>query len=149
MSIFEEVIASVTPATRAVEVAGHRFTFQTIGAGPWSRLAVKHPPTDEQRQAFADLGRLLEHNPDTFVTAAMAASCVEIDDQRAEATTERFQRLATKLDLADWQQLWQACLDANVGGADVPPPEKIRPSGTQDQPDADEIPGPGGASAAA
>jgi hypothetical protein len=74
----------------------------------WANLMVKHPPTKEQRKE----NPRLDHNPETFPLAAMAASCVE----PSGATVESFQRLdASGVPSAVFDELWVTCLDANLG----------------------------------
>ncbi|HRE02430.1 MAG TPA: hypothetical protein PLV68_14090, partial [Ilumatobacteraceae bacterium] len=66
-----------------------------------------HPPTKEQRQMLH-----LDHNPETFPAAAVAASAVD-----PVLTVDQAFRLQALLDQHQWDQVWHACLDANRGGA--------------------------------
>lgn len=88
------------------------FRFVAVGHKAWADLLRQHPPTRQQLSARRDM----DHNPETFPYAAIAASCVDpvmtVDDvRRLEA--------APGFDVAAWSQLWDACLRANV--ADTAP----------------------------
>jgi hypothetical protein len=95
-----------------IEAARVPFTFQGIGNRAWSDLMRDHPPTAEQAKAAPRA----EFNPDTFPAAAMAASCID----PAETTAEDFLELETLITVLDYQNLWGALLNANVGGGDRP-----------------------------
>jgi hypothetical protein len=87
------------------------FKFRSIGYQPWQDLLAKHPPTKQQKAADARV----DHNPETFPIAAMAASCVE-----PTLTVDQAQRLVALLTTSQFTHLWTKCLDANVGGLNVP-----------------------------
>lgn len=84
------------------------FTFQAIGKTAWSDLLAKHPPTKAQKELR------LDHNPETFSTAAIAASLVDPGD----VTLEQVEQLAEHLSLGQWRRIWEACIAANVDGDD-------------------------------
>ena len=94
-----------------IDAAKRAFTFKAIGKRKWADLIAKHQPTKEQTRA----NPRLDHNPDTFPAAAVAASCVE-----PVMTLDQATALETALNLAVFDQLWAACLEANVGGGDSP-----------------------------
>lgn len=83
------------------------FRFRSIGHRAWADLLRAHPPTRDQLAKRRDM----DHNPETFPYAAIAASCVEpvmsIDDVKRLEASPAF-------DVQAWNQLWGACLEANV-----------------------------------
>lgn len=87
------------------------FTFRAIGHRRWMDLLRDHPPTKEQKAT----NPYLDHDPETFPAAAVAASCVE-----PAMTAEQAGMLEDRLSLAQWSELWAACLTANVGGDQSP-----------------------------
>jgi hypothetical protein len=80
------------------------FTFQAVGARQWSDMLSQHPPSKEQRAEG------LDHDPDPFSRAAMAASAIE-----PKLTAEDVDWLYDNLSLGQYRRLWGACLAANVG----------------------------------
>jgi hypothetical protein len=82
------------------------FRFRALSKRVWSDLIAQHPPTKDQTRAHPQL----DHNPETFPVAAVAASCID-----PAMTLEQAQRLETSLNQSQWGRLWAACLDANVG----------------------------------
>lgn len=83
------------------------FRFRAIGHRAWADLLRKHPPTRDQLAR----DRQLDHNPETFPHVAIAASCVDpvltVDDVARLDKSPLF-------DVAAWEELWGACLRANV-----------------------------------
>lgn len=95
-----------------IEAAKRAFRFRAIGKKAWADLLALHPPTKDQKNAN---GRL-DHNPETFPVAAIAASCAE-----PVLTVEQVAQLEQAMNLAQFELLWAGCLDVNVGGgADNP-----------------------------
>lgn len=90
-----------------IESAKREFRFRSIGKRAWADLLAKHPPTREQ----AKTNIRLDHNPETFPLVAIEASCVE-----PVMTLEQVAKLEDALNLFQFEMLWGACLDANVGG---------------------------------
>ena len=95
-----------------IEAAKRPFTFRAIGKRPWADLLADHPPTKDQ--LAASNGRI-DHNPETFPIVAIAASCVD-----PKMTVAQVTRLEDAINLGQFEKLWAACLDANVGGGDSP-----------------------------
>ena len=87
------------------------FRFRSIGHRAWADLLAAHPPTRDQSRAAP----LVDFNPDTFPVAAIAASCVE-----PEMTVDEAQRLDRALNQTQFDTLWTAVLDANMGGGSDP-----------------------------
>lgn len=90
--------------------AAIEFRFRSIGHRAWADLLRAHPPTKPQLEQ----DRTLDHNPETFPYAAMAASCIDpvmtIDDvKRLDASA--------LIDVRAWNELWTACIRANVVAA--------------------------------
>lgn len=94
-----------------MEVKRREFRFANIGKRAWADLLAAHPPTKEQLAA----DKRLDHDPATFPLAAMAASC-----RKPEMDVDAVRRLEQELTDSQFNALWRACLDANLGGADVP-----------------------------
>lgn len=86
-----------------MQAAQREFVFEAVGKRRWSDLLAEHPPRAEDRG--------LDHNPVTFPSAALAASCVQ-----PVMTVDEAGRLEDLLTIAQWLKLWNACLKANVGG---------------------------------
>jgi len=93
-----------------IEAAEKVFWFRDIG-GQWLALIGDHPPTKDQLET--DSG--LDHNPETFPPAAVAASSFD-----PKLSVRQVERLREKLRLPDWQKLWAATLEANLGVAAAP-----------------------------
>lgn len=96
-----------------IEAARREFRFRAVGKRPWADLLAAHPPTKEQLQKMARL----DHNPETLPTAAVAASCID-----PVMTVEQVAQLEQVLNFAQFERLWECCLDVNVagGGGAVP-----------------------------
>lgn len=86
------------------------FRFRSIGHRAWADLLRDHPPTKAQLQ----LDRTLDHNPETFPTAAVSASCIE--PVMTVAEVERLEASAL-IDVRAWSEIWKACIAANVASA--------------------------------
>jgi len=93
-----------------IEAVEKVFTFADIG-GQWLDLIGKHPPTKEQLAT----GKNLDHNPETFPIAAIAAS-----SSAPDLTVDQVKKLRGKLQFVQWQKLWAATLEANLGVASAP-----------------------------
>jgi hypothetical protein len=98
-----------------IEAAVVEFKFKGIGFRAWSDLRLKHLPTRKQMEQAKQIGEQLDHDPDTFPPAAIAASCVE-----PEMTVEQVTELISSglIDVKAWNELWSACLAVNVAAAD-------------------------------
>lgn len=93
-----------------IEASEKVFEFVDIG-GRWLDLIGKHPPTREQLAADESL----DHNPETFPVAAVAAA-----SSSPKLTLEQVQRMRSVLQFTQWQKLWVATLNANLGMAMAP-----------------------------
>lgn len=94
-----------------IDAAKRPFTFKAIGKRKWADLMAKHPPKPEQVKVY---GRL-DHNPDTFPAAAIAASCIS-----PVMTVDQVKAFEDGLNQTEFDKLWGACLEANVGGGSDP-----------------------------
>ena len=104
--------ADIEALEAEMEAAKVEFRFRSIGRKAWADLLAKHPPSKAQMQA----DRRTTFDPETFPIAAIAASCI-IPEGMDEAAAKR---LETALSDAQFSQLWNACIDANLGGVDLP-----------------------------
>lgn len=106
-----DVAAELRALEAEMDAARAEFRFRSIGRRAWADLIAKHPPTKKQAQELR-----VDHNPDTFPMAAMAASCVE----PAGTDEDALRRLEAVMTDTQFTELWRACVDANVGGVDGP-----------------------------
>lgn len=108
MPVIAERIAELE---RDIDAAKSEFRFRCIGTSAWLNLAAKHPPTKEQLKVNARV----DHDPETFQPAAIAASCVE-----PQMTLDQAGKLRDVLTVEQWGELWAKCVEANIGGGDSP-----------------------------
>ncbi len=101
-----DIARRIVDIERQMREDGTEFVFRAIGKTAWSDLLAKHPPTKDQR----DLK--LDHNPETFSVAAVAASLTE----PADADLDVVEELSAVLSIGQWAKLWSACVQANIGG---------------------------------
>jgi hypothetical protein len=94
-----------------IDAAKIEFRFQCIGHRAWADLMAAHPPTKDQLKAFPRI----DHNPETFPLAAIAASCVE-----PVMTVDDVGRLERALNDTQFNLLLVRCVEANTGGLDTP-----------------------------
>jgi hypothetical protein len=91
--------------------AEHTFLFRTVPYGRWRELAEAAPPTDEQKAA----NRYLDYNPETFPQTAVVASVAD-----PVLSDEDGQWLRENLPRQEFDRLFQAALQVNVGGSSIP-----------------------------
>ena len=87
------------------------FRFRAVGKRRWADLLAKHPPTAEQLKR----DRRVDHNPATFPVAAIAAASIE-----PALSEDEVRRLEAALNATQFDKLWAAVIEANVGGATLP-----------------------------
>jgi hypothetical protein len=63
-------------ARAALDEATTWFVFEAIGYRRLKKMAELHPATEEQRSAATEQGQQVEWDPDTFLPALVADSCV-------------------------------------------------------------------------
>lgn len=93
-----------------IEAIEKVFTFADIG-GQWMDLIGQHPPTKAQ----LEVDKNLDHDPETFPVVAIAAS-----SSQPKLTEDQVKRMRTKLQHAQWEKIWGAVLQANLGMVTVP-----------------------------
>lgn len=104
-----------------IESSAIQFKFGALSYRAWSDLLAAHPPTKKQLKEAADRSgewmrrQVLDHNPDTFPPALVAACAVE-----PEMTAEQATQLADELGPDQFELLWQACIEVNRGGEVAP-----------------------------
>lgn len=100
----------LTELEEIMDAATIDFRFRGIGHRAWADLLRAHPPTKAQLA----VDRNLDHNPETFPYAAMAASCID-----PVMTVDDVKRLDASplIDVRAWNELWTACIKANVVAA--------------------------------
>jgi hypothetical protein len=94
-----------------IEAAKREFRFKCIGHRAWADLMAQHPPTKEQLKTFPRL----DHNPETFPAAAIAAACID-----PEMTLDEVHRLERLLNDTQFGVLLVKVVEANTGGVDAP-----------------------------
>lgn len=99
-----------------IESLRREFRFRAVGKRRWSDLLAEHPPTKEQLAKFSRL----DHNPETFPVAAIAASCID-----PAMSVEQVGRLEEVLNFAQFERLWECCLDVNVAGGGGAGPKSL------------------------
>lgn len=94
-----------------IDEAKRPFVFHKVGHRAWRDLLADHPPTKEQKADY----RGIDHNPETFPAAAIAASCAS-----PKMTLEQVLQFEQVMSEAQWAVLWAKCLEANAGNSDTP-----------------------------
>lgn len=97
------------------------FTFQAIGKRALNKMVADHPPTDEQKADAEQTGMVAVRNEETFQPALLQASCIAPEGSTAEDWAD----ICENWSLGQFTPLWQACLLATFGGADVGPKSLI------------------------
>ena len=111
----EHIASSTAPALwdeladieKEAQAATVDFTFEAVSSALWRKLVAEHPPPPDEPGWMWD--------PETFPIAALAASCIEPAMTESQAT-----ELAEKLSNAQWQKLFLAAMNVNVGDDLVP-----------------------------
>ena len=114
--------AEVDQLREAVKAKTRVLLFKGIGYGPWRELIAKHPPDDQQDELFElavrkawlpNAIRALAFDAETFVPAAVSASCPELKPQQVRT-------LLRKAPTGVVDRIWAAVLEVNHGGAADP-----------------------------
>lgn len=100
----------ITKLETEIETLEKVFVFADFG-GQWMDLIGHHPPTKAQ----LDADKNLDHNPETFPVAAVAAS-----SSQPKLTEDQVKKLRARLQHTQWQKIWGAVLEANLGLASAP-----------------------------
>ncbi len=104
-----EIARQIEALEAEMETAKVEFRFRAVGKKAWADLLAKHPPLKEHKELRVD------HNPETFPIAAIAASCVS-----PELSEDDVRRLEVAMTDAQFTVLWRGCIDANIGGVESP-----------------------------
>lgn len=92
-----------------IDAARRPFVFRSIGRQAWRDLLGKYPPRDSDKRNG------LDHNPEKFPGAAIAASAVS-----PTLTIDQVNELDERLNLGQFDRLWAACLEANLDAGEDP-----------------------------
>jgi hypothetical protein len=113
-----EVLDKITEMGRLVEEdeREHTFTFVTVDWNVWAEAAEGHEPTKQQREA----DKYAEFDPETFPPVAIAVACKD-----PELTVEDAEWLRQKLPRNEFWRLFNAAMQANVGGSSIPLSERV------------------------
>lgn len=106
----EDVADRIAVVQSEAEQSSVEFVFHAIGQRPWADLIAEHPPSPDGKKNGE------QFDPKTFPFAAVAASCV----QPTGVTFAGVEKLYEKVNFGQWQALWGACLEANIGTVSVP-----------------------------
>ena len=104
-----------------IEASALAFKFGAVSSREWSDLLAANPPTKKQLKDVADRATdwrhrpVLDHNPDTFPAAVVAASAID-----PEMTAEQVAALAEELGPDQFELLWSAAYEVNRGGESAP-----------------------------
>lgn len=117
------IAAEIVALEAEMEAAKQEFRFRSIGRQKWAALLAEHPPTREQLRE----DKRLDHNPETFPAAAIAAACTDpvMTVEQAQvlergAWNEDVKDYVGGLNTTQFNLIWGACIDANAGGATNP-----------------------------
>lgn len=99
-----ELARRIVAFEKDLATSGKTFVFEERSHEEWADLMRAHPPTDEQLAKE----RLVDHNPDTFPVAAIAACAVSPTLTEAQA-----RRMRQTLGNADFHTLWEAVVMLN------------------------------------
>lgn len=98
------------------------FKFGALSYRQWADILAAHPPTKAQlrdtseRSGSSWVSRpVLDHNPDTFPPALVAACAIE-----PEMTVDQVKELADELGPDQFELLYNACKEVNRGGETLP-----------------------------
>lgn len=108
----ERIRARLVEIEREMSEASRTFTFQALSARRWQDLIRAHPPSKAQ---IAQHGPGLDHDPDRFPIAAVAASSLA-----PKLTEDQVLRLADMLPHGEWTRIWSAVREVNMDGVTVP-----------------------------
>ena len=86
-----------------------KFRFRALSRRRWRSLLAAHPPLKQHKLDNFD------YHPETFPVAAIAACAIE-----PVMTPEDAGKLEDLLPLGQFQKLWGAVLDVNLGVSDAP-----------------------------
>lgn len=94
---------------RDIDAATRTFRFRALSRRRWRSLLGAHPPLKQHKADGLDF------NPETFPVAAVAACAVE-----PEMTQEQAEKVADAIPLGEFEKMWAAVLQVNLGASDGP-----------------------------
>jgi hypothetical protein len=109
----QRIAKRVTKLEAEIEAAQQEFKFEGLAAREYADLRRAHLPTNLQLAG----DQQLDHNPETFPPALVAASCVEPELSFEDA--EKIMK-SKKVDFSEWQKLFGCALGVNLEVA-MPP----------------------------
>lgn len=92
-----------------IEQGTRTFKFRALSRRRWRSLLGAHPPLKQHKADGLDF------NPETFPVAAVAACAVE-----PAMTPEQAEQVADAIPLGEFEKMWAAVLQVNLGASDVP-----------------------------
>ena len=116
------LLAEADQLKEAVKAKTRVLRFEGIGYGAWRDLIAKHPPDADQDEVFEKAVRraylpaairALQFNSESFVPAATAATCPELNIHQVKT-------LLRKAPTGVVDRIWAAVLEVNHGGAADP-----------------------------
>lgn len=99
----------VTALEERIEQATRTFKFRALSRRRWRSLLGAHPPLKQHKADGLDF------NPETFPVAAIAACAVE-----PAMTDEQAEKVADAIPLGEFEKMWAAVLQVNLGASDTP-----------------------------
>lgn len=105
----KQLAAEVRAIEDEIEAATREFRFRALSRRRWRALLAEHHPQKPHKTEGLDF------NPETFPVAAIAACAVE-----PEMTVEEAERLADRIPLGEFERMWGAVLQVNLGVSDAP-----------------------------
>lgn len=103
-----ELANRVAELEKDIQAKTRELVFESIGRRKWKELVADHPPTDAAEDQRAG------YNMETFVPAALAASCTE-----PGLTEKQADWIVAELPDAVMGEIVEACFKANLVGGDV------------------------------
>ena len=104
-SLADEVLA----LEEQIEASTRTFRFRALSRRRWRSLLGAHPPLKQHKADGLDF------NPETFPVAAIAACAVE-----PTMTPEQAEQVADAIPLGEFERMWAAVLQVNLGASDTP-----------------------------
>jgi hypothetical protein len=118
------VRAEVAQISEEIRSKTRTLVFEGLGWGAWRELLSQHPPKDDQADVFRRAVELafmphsivnIGFNAETFVPAAMSASCTE-----PGITLKQAETMLRKAPPGVLERIWTAVLEVNTAGGDDP-----------------------------
>jgi hypothetical protein len=95
-------------ALAAADIVTEHLTFRSIGAKRYDDLVALHPPTEQQKADAAELNMVRTYDPDTFLPALIASTCIV-----PVMTAEQVGELRDEWNATEYMDLVQAALEVS------------------------------------